>query len=103
MKNNVATKPAVKPQDASSKAKDSSLKDDFDSLTSGIQRILDLGAEALAEAEKKTEQVAKMDATSAEYTRIVAEVKAAQARAGNAFKQAEELIASANELLPKKK
>ena len=103
MKNNMAAKPAVKPQDSSPKAKESSLKDDFDSLTSGIQRILDIGAEALAEAEKKTEQVAKMDVASTEYAKMVAEVKAAQARAGNAFKQAEELIASANELLPKKK
>ena len=103
MKNNAAAKPAVKAQDSSPKAKESSLKDDFDSLTNGIQRILDIGAEALAEAEKKTEQVAKMDAASAEYTRMVAEVKAAQARASNAFKQAEELITSANELLPKKK
>lgn len=95
MKNNTVKQPAA--------AAESSLQDDFNKLTDGIQRILDLGAEALAEAEEKTAQVAKLQAGSAEYADLVLEVKAAQARAGNAFKQAEDLITSANDLLPKKK
>jgi len=96
MKDNMAKKPAANAQETS-------LKDDFENLTNGIQRILDLGAEALAEAEEKTEKVAEMAADSAEYAKMVKEVKAAQARAGDAFKQAEELINAANDLLPNKK
>lgn len=90
-------------QNTESGNKKSSLQDDFSGLTNGIQRILDLGAEALLEAEQKTASLAKIKAESEEYAIIVAQVKAAQVRAGNAFKQAEELIKSANELLPKKK
>ncbi len=90
-------------QNSEFNAEESSLQDDFNGLTSGIQRILDLGAEALAEAEEKTASLAEIKAESEEYAITVAEVKAAQARAGNAFRQAEELISSANELLPKKK
>jgi hypothetical protein len=96
MKNNVANKSEINTAE-------SSLQDDFDGLTSGIQRILDLGAEALAEAEEKTAKIAKINPESDEYSAIVAQVKAAQSRAGNAFKQAEELINSTNELLLKKK
>lgn len=79
---------------------DSSLKADFEALTDGIQRILDLGAQELADAEAKTEIVATLDPESEEYERLVQEVKAAQSRAGRAFQQAEELLAAANELLP---
>lgn len=82
---------------------DATLQEDFENLTGGIQRILDLGSEALAEAEAKTEEVAMMDPESSEYERAVQEVKDAQARAGNAFKQAEDLITAANELLPNDK
>lgn len=77
-----------------------SLKEDFDNLTENIQAILDIGAAALVEAEDKTNQVAQMDPESLEYDQIVQEVKDAQARAAQAFDQAEKFIAAANDLLP---
>ena len=95
MKNNTAKKTAVQEPD-------SSLAADFKRLTNGIQKILDIGAASLAEAEAKTAKVAKLDAESEQYIKIVAEIKAAQAKAGHAFKQAEELISATNELMPKK-
>ena len=71
----------------------------FESITDGIQKILDFGAEALSEAESKLEEAAELDVDSEEYAQLVQEVKDAQARAGEAFGQAEELIKAANELL----
>ncbi len=76
-----------------------SLREDFDNLTENIQAILDIGAEALAEAEEKTEIVAQVDPDSFEYEQLVEEIKEAQARAGHAFEQAEKFIAAANDLL----
>lgn len=78
-----------------------SLQEDFDNLTNGIQRILDLGAEALAEAEEKTELVSQMDPESEDYLDLIEDIKAAQARSGSAFQKAEELIDAANDLFPK--
>jgi len=79
-----------------------SFQNDFESLTNGIQRIIDLGGEALSEAEEMTEIVAQLDPNSEEYAITVQDIRDAQARAGDAFKQAEDLIAAANELLPNK-
>ncbi len=75
---------------------------DISILTARIQSFLNSGGQALAIAEAKTDQVAKMQAGSAEYKRMVEEVKAFQARAGYDFRQAEALLATANSLLPKK-
>ncbi len=75
---------------------------EFQILTARIQSFLNSGAQALEIAETKTEQVAKMDPASADYAKMVEEVKAFQARAGYDFKQAEALLATANSLLPKK-
>jgi len=84
----------------SSEAENSQEK--FQNLTAKIQSFLDSGAEALEIAEAKTEQVLTMDSASAEYAKTIEEVKAFQARAGYDFKQAESLLAVANEMLPKK-
>lgn len=81
---------------------ESTLKD-VEILTTRIQSFLNSGSQALAIAESKTEQVAKMQPDTAEYKRMVEEVKAFQARASYDFKQAEALLATANSLLPKKK
>ena len=76
---------------------------DLSILTTRIQSFLNSGGQALAIAEAKTAQVAKMQESSAEYKRMVEEVKAFQARASYDFRQAESLLATANSLMPKKK
>lgn len=76
---------------------------DLTVLTTRIQSFLNSGGQALAIAEAKTAQVAKLQEGSAEYKRMIEEVKAFQARASYDFRQAESLIATANSMLPKKK
>lgn len=76
---------------------------DLTVLTTRIQSFLNSGGQALAIAEAKTAQVAKLQEGSAEYKRMIEEVKAFQARASYDFRQAESLITTANSILPKKK
>ena len=78
-------------------------QEEFKKLTDGIQTILDLGSESLSQAEKKTEILSKMQEGTKEYEDLVIEIKHDQKIAGEAFSKAEELIKSANEILPSKK
>ncbi len=78
------------------------LQELFEELSAQIQLDLDEGGEALAMAEEKTVKVAEADPTSPNYKQMVEEVKALQAKAGAAFKRAENMINTTNELLPKK-
>lgn len=74
-------------------------QEDFDHIFSGIQKILDIGAKALDEAEEKTAKLQNLDYNLPEYETLFFEVTLAQERAREAFVQAEELIKSTMELL----
>lgn len=80
---------------------DDDSSDVFEEFTDKVQSLLDDGAEALEIAEEKTADLEDMDPNSPDYSRLVEEIKAAQAEARQNFDDAEFLIQKANEILEK--
>jgi hypothetical protein len=73
--------------------------DVFEEFTQKVQSLLDEGAMALEIAEEKTALLEEIDSNSRDYSRLVEEIKVAQADARQNFDDAEFLIKRANEIL----
>ncbi len=73
--------------------------DVFEEFTDKVQSLLDNGAMSLEIAEEKTSLLEGIDQNSNEYSKMVEEVKVAQAEARQNFDDAEFLIQRANEIL----